>query len=158
MLTKFPIDIHKFKGKPGEYPGDHVTTFHLWCSSNSLKDDFIWLCLFQCTVIGGFTKLYIKIDSSKYGYFNNLAMVFLNHFQLLVRYDARTELLANFDQTKVDHILNHISKWRKRKSLIKFKVSPTFFLEWFLSSLVHCVSKYIVTSNFFSEEDAIMRA
>jgi hypothetical protein len=36
MLTKFPSDIPKFEGKPGEDPGDHVTTFHLWCSSNSL--------------------------------------------------------------------------------------------------------------------------
>jgi hypothetical protein len=35
-------------------------------------------------------------------------MVFLNHFQLLVRYDVGTELLANFEQTKADHISNHI--------------------------------------------------
>jgi hypothetical protein len=41
MLTKFPLDIPKFEGKPGEDPGDHVMTFHLWCSSNSLKDDSI---------------------------------------------------------------------------------------------------------------------
>jgi hypothetical protein len=37
--TKIPSDIPKFKGKSGEDPGDHVTTFHLWCSSNSLNDD-----------------------------------------------------------------------------------------------------------------------
>jgi hypothetical protein len=36
MPTKFPSDILKFEGKPNEDPGDHVTTFHLWCSSNSL--------------------------------------------------------------------------------------------------------------------------
>ena len=37
--TKLPSDIPKFEGKNGEDPGDHVTTFHLWCSSNSLIDE-----------------------------------------------------------------------------------------------------------------------
>jgi hypothetical protein len=66
--------------------------------------------------------------------------------------------MANFDQTKADHILDHIQEWQQKKSLIKVKVPPTFFLEWFLNSLVPCVSKDVVTSNFFSEEEAIMRA
>jgi hypothetical protein len=39
---------------------------------------------------------------------DELAMNFLNHFQLPVRYDVCTELLANFEQTKVDHISDHI--------------------------------------------------
>jgi hypothetical protein len=80
MTTKLPSDIPKFEGKPGEDPGDHVTNFHLWCSSNSLKDDFVQLCLFQRTLIGGAAKWYIELDRSKYTYFNDLAMVFLNHF------------------------------------------------------------------------------
>ena len=37
------------EGKAGEDPSEHVTTFHLWCSSNSLHDDSIYLRLFQCT-------------------------------------------------------------------------------------------------------------
>jgi hypothetical protein len=49
-------------------------------------------------------------------------MVFLNHFQLPVRYDVSTEFLANFEQTKVDHISDHIQEWRRRKSLIKLPV------------------------------------
>jgi hypothetical protein len=36
MPTKFPSDIPKFKGKTGEDPNDHVTTFHLCLLSNSL--------------------------------------------------------------------------------------------------------------------------
>ena len=44
--TKLPSDIPKFEGKSGEDPGDHVTTFHLWCSSNSLIEDSIRLRLF----------------------------------------------------------------------------------------------------------------
>ena len=49
--TKLPSDIPKFKGKNGEDPGDHVTTFHLWCSSNSLNEESIRLRLFQHTLI-----------------------------------------------------------------------------------------------------------
>jgi hypothetical protein len=45
--TKLPSNILKFEGNNGEDPSDHVTTFHLWCSSKSLNDDFICLILFQ---------------------------------------------------------------------------------------------------------------
>ena len=44
--TKLPSNILKFEGKTGEDLADHVTTFHLWCSSNSLIDDSIRLRLF----------------------------------------------------------------------------------------------------------------
>jgi hypothetical protein len=111
MLTKFRSDIPKFEGRPGEDLSDHVMTFHLWFSSNSLKDDSVQLCLFQCTLKGGVAKWYIDLDSSKYTYFNDLAMVFLNHFQLPVRYDVDAKLLANFEQTKVIHIADHIQEW-----------------------------------------------
>ena len=85
-------------------------------------------------------------------------MAFLNHFQLPVRYDTGTELLANFSQTKADHIYDHIQEWRCRKSLIKVPVPPAFLLEWFLKSLVQQLSKDVATLGVFSEEDAIMRA
>jgi hypothetical protein len=108
MPTKFPSDIRKFKAKPNEDPGDYVTTFHLWCSSNSLRCDSIQLHFFQCTLIGSVVKWYINLDHSRYSSFGELAMDFLNHFQLPVRYDADTKLLANFEKTKADHISNHI--------------------------------------------------
>jgi hypothetical protein len=41
--TKIPLDILKFEGNNGENPCDHITTFYLWCSSNSLNDDSIRL-------------------------------------------------------------------------------------------------------------------
>jgi hypothetical protein len=41
--TKLPLDIPKFEGKNGEDPGDHITTFHLWFSPNSLNHDSIRL-------------------------------------------------------------------------------------------------------------------
>jgi hypothetical protein len=45
--AKLPSNFPKFDGKVGEDPNNHVMTFHLWCSSNSLMDDSIRLCLFQ---------------------------------------------------------------------------------------------------------------
>ena len=50
--TKLPSDIAKFEGKDGEDPANHIMTFHLWCSSNSLMDDSIRLRLFQRTLLG----------------------------------------------------------------------------------------------------------
>jgi hypothetical protein len=52
LPTNIPSDIPKFEGKNGEDLGDHVITFHLWCSSNSLNDNSIRLILFQRTLIG----------------------------------------------------------------------------------------------------------
>jgi hypothetical protein len=75
-----------------------------------------------------------------------------------MRYDAGTELLANFEQTTADHIFDHIQEWRHRKSLIKVPVPPAFLPDWFLKYLVPQLSKDVATSRFFSEEDAIMRA
>jgi hypothetical protein len=116
------------------------------------------LRLFQCTLIESAAKWYIKIDRSRYSSFGELVMAFLNHFQLPVRYDTGTELLANFEQTIVDHISDNIREWRHWKSLIKVPVPPAFLLEWFLKSLVPQLSKDIATFRVFSEEDAIMRA
>jgi hypothetical protein len=73
----------EFEGKNGEDPGDHVTTFHLWCSSNSLNDDSIRLRLFQHTLIGVSMKWYIELPRGAYGTFSQMVLVFLNHFQLL---------------------------------------------------------------------------
>jgi hypothetical protein len=68
--TNLPSDIPKFEGKNGEDLGDHITTFHLWCSSNSLNDDSIQLILFQCTLIGVIEKWYIKLPRGAYGTFS----------------------------------------------------------------------------------------
>jgi hypothetical protein len=59
--NELPSNIPKFEGKTGEDRGDHVTTFHLWFSSDSLNDDSIFLRLFQCTLMGVFAKWYIEI-------------------------------------------------------------------------------------------------
>jgi hypothetical protein len=43
MPTKFPSDIPKFEGKPKEDPTNHIMSFHLWCSSNSIMEDYVLL-------------------------------------------------------------------------------------------------------------------
>ena len=64
--TKLPLDIPKLEGKASEDPGDHVTNFHLWCSSNSLHDDSIRLRLFQCTLTSPAAKWYIELPGGLY--------------------------------------------------------------------------------------------
>jgi hypothetical protein len=78
--TNIPSDIPKFEGNTGKDLGDHVTTFHLWCSSNSLNDDFIHLRLFQCTLMVVTTNSYIELPSETYMIFTQTVLVFLNHF------------------------------------------------------------------------------
>ena len=68
--TKLPSDILKFEGKNGEDPSDHITTFHLWCSSNVLNDNSIQLRLFKHTLIGVVMKWYIELHRGAYGTFS----------------------------------------------------------------------------------------
>ena len=82
--TKLPSDIPSFEGKTGEDPGAHITTFHLWFSSNSLNDDNVRLRMFQRTLTGVAAKWYIELPSAAFDSFWDLANVFLNHFQLPV--------------------------------------------------------------------------
>jgi hypothetical protein len=56
--AKLPSHIPKFDGRSREDPNNHVMTFHLWCSSNSLMDDSIILRLFQQTLTGSTAKWY----------------------------------------------------------------------------------------------------
>jgi hypothetical protein len=144
--TKLPSDIPKFEGKNGEDPGDHVTTFHLWCSSNSLNHDSIRLRLFQCTLIGVVSQWYIELPRGTYGSFHQLVLAFLNHFQLPIRYDVGLELLSTLRQGTDTHISDHIQEWRRWKWLIKTPIPPTFLLEWFLKSLHPPISKDVATS------------
>ena len=133
--NKLPLNIPKFEGKVGEDPSEHVTTFHLWCSSNSLHDDSIHLRLFQRTLTGPAVKWYIELPRA-YVLFDDLAMTFLNHFQLPVHYDVGTKLLLTFQQDKATYISDHIQEWHRRKRLIKAFIPPEFLLEWFLNSLL----------------------
>ena len=90
--------------------------------------------------------------------FDDLAMNFLNHFQLPVCYDVGMELLSRFRQDKAMHISDHIQEWRRRKRLIKAFIPPEFLPEWFLKSLLPYIVKDVSTSEVQNEEQAIFRA
>ena len=90
--------------------------------------------------------------------FDDLDMNFLNHFQLLVRYDIGTELLSTFQKDKATHISDHIQEWRRRKRLIKAFIPRKFLLEWFLKSLLPYIAKDVSTSRVQNEEHAIFWA
>ena len=94
--ANIPSNIPKFEGKSGEDPSEHVTTIHLWCSSNWLNHDYIFLRLFQCTLMVHVDKWYIEFFGGTYQMFNDLAMTFLNHFQLPMHYYASTDILSTF--------------------------------------------------------------
>jgi len=158
VLTKLPSDIPKFEGKNGKDLGDHVTTFHLWCSSNFLNDDSIRLRLFQYTLIGVVVKWYIDLPRVAYRTFSQMVLVFLNHFQLSVHYDAGLELLSTLSQDKATHISYHIQEWRRQERLIKTYMPPEFLLEWFLKSLQPYISKDVSTFGFTSKEEVIFKA
>ena len=96
---KLPSDIPKFNRNTGEDPSNHVMTYHLWYSSNSLNDDSIQLCLFQRMLTGLCAKWYIELPRDSFDNFTALATIFLTHFQLPIRYEIGMELLTNFKQT-----------------------------------------------------------
>ena len=108
MPAKMPSDIPKFEGKTGECPQNHIMTFHLWCSSNNIIDDSIRLRLFHCSLTGTTAKWYIELPRAKYLYFNSLAFMFLQYFQLPVRYDEGVEILLSCHQNTATHITDHI--------------------------------------------------
>ena len=111
MPTKLPLDIPKFEGKARECPQNHIMTFHLWCSSNSIIDNSLRLRLFQRTLTGAAAKWYIELPQAKYLDFNSLAFMFLQYFQLPFRYDKGMEILLSYCQRISTHITDHIHEW-----------------------------------------------
>jgi hypothetical protein len=75
ISEKLPSDIPKFDGKPREDPNNHVMTFHLWCSSNSLMDDSIHLRLFKRTLTGSTAKWYIELPRGFFTNFEHLVSI-----------------------------------------------------------------------------------
>ena len=98
---------------------------------------------------------YIELPRGTYRMFNDLALTFLNHFQLLVRYDVGTKLLSTFRQDKATHISDHIQEYHRQKRLIKANLMPQFLLEWFLKSLLPYITKDVSTSRVMNEEHDI---
>ena len=123
-------------------------TFHIWCSSNNIVDDSIRLRLFQRTLIGVAAKWYIELLQAKYSDFKSLAFMFLQYFQLPVRYDEGVEILLSCHQRTTTHITNHTNEWRRHRSLCKIQLDDRIFLDWFLKTLlVHSKGRRIRMSS-----------
>jgi hypothetical protein len=146
MPTKLPSDIPKFKGKAGDDPTNHIMTFHLWCSSNNIMDDFIQLRLFQCTLTGPSSKWYVEEKYGSHTTFESLAKAFLAFFQLPFRRENGLELLSEFKQAASTHIADHIHEGHRRGSLCKADATPQQCLNWFLKSLVSLLAKDVAAT------------
>lgn len=118
-------------------------TYRLWCSSNSWLDDSIWLHLFQRTLTGFAVKWYIELNRGSFQDFNSLAMAFLTHFQLPIRYETGTHLLTSLRQTTATHISDHIHEWRRRRRMIKFWIPDQRLTDWFTTSFVPPIARDI---------------
>jgi len=116
----------------------------LWCSSNSLNDNSIHLCLFQRTLTDNAAKWYIELKQGTLYTFHSLAMDFLTHFQLPIHYETGTELLTSLRQSKSTHISNHIHDWRCRHYLIKARILNKLLVDWFTKSLLPPIAHDVV--------------
>ena len=145
MQTKLPSDIPKFEGKAGECPQNHIMTFHLLCSSNNIIDDSIRLRLFQCTLTGAAAKWYIELPQAKYPDFNSLDFMFLQYYQLPVRYDEGVEILLSCFQSTATHIIDHIYEWQCHCSLCKIQLDDRIFLDWFIKTLLPPIEKDVAS-------------
>ena len=132
--------------------------FHLWCSSNSIVDDLIRLKLFQRTLTGAAAKWYIELPHAKYLDFNSLDFIFLQYFQLPVRYNEGVEILLSCRQNTVTHITDHIHEWQQHRSLCKIQLDDRIFLDWFLQKLLPPIPKDVASKHPQFEEEAILKS
>jgi hypothetical protein len=63
--------------------------------------------------MGSTTKWYIELQRGTFQDFNSLVMDFLTHFQLPIRYETGTKLMASLRQMNIVHISDHIHEWRR---------------------------------------------
>ena len=155
VLVKIPTDIPKFDGKTGEDPANHITTYHLWCVSNSFLDDSIKLRLVPRTITSNAAKWFIELPSALFFDFQSLAIAFLTHFQLPIRYEMGTELLTSLRQNTTTQISNHIHEWWRRRRLVKAPIPNALLTYWFTKSLLTKISCDVAMSRVVTEEDVI---
>ena len=158
VTLKIPTDIPKFDGKIGEDSTNHITTYHLWCVSNSFLDDSIKLWLFPRTPTKNATKWFIELLATSFFDFQSLAITFLTHFQLPIWYEIGTKLLTSLCQNTTTHIFYHIHEWRRCKRLVKASIPDALLVDWFTKSLFPKISCDVSMSRAVIEEYVIRRA
>ena len=92
-------------------------------------DNSIHLRLFQRTLTAIDAKWYIELPHHSFWDFNALAMDFLTHFQLPIRYEIGTDLLTLLRQTTSTNISDHIHEWRRRQRLIKAPIPDQLLID-----------------------------
>jgi len=97
-------------------------------------------------------KWYIKIPCASFHNFNSLATTFLTHFELLIRYDTSTKLLASLKKSKSIHISDHIHEWICRLQLAKVFVPDQILAEWFTKSLLPVITEEVAKGGVIMEE------
>ena len=121
-------------------------------------DESIRIRLFQRTLTGAAAKWYIDLPQAKHPDFNSLAFMFLQCFQLPIRYDEGVEILLSCRQSTATHITDHIHEWRRRRSLSKIQLDDRIFLDWFLKKFLPPIAKDVTSERPQSEKEAILKA
>ena len=98
-------------------------------------DDSVWLWLFQRTLTSVVAKWYIELPHATYQEFSSVASMFLQYFQLPIRYYEGVEILLSCRQNTATHIMDHIHEWRCCRNLCKIQLDDRIFLDWFLKTL-----------------------
>jgi hypothetical protein len=123
MPTKLPSNIPKFEGKTGEDPSNHIMSFNLWCSSNSIMEYSVRLRIFQCTLMGVVSKWYVYQPTNTHTSFASITKVFFTFFQLPVFHGVGIDIFTSFYQITATHITDHIHEWHKRHDLYKANIN-----------------------------------
>ena len=84
--------------------------------------------------------------------------MFLQYFQIPIRYDEGVEFLLSYHQNTMTHITDHIHEWQWRRSLCKIRLDDMIFLDWFLKTLLPPIAKDITSEHPQSKEEAILKA
>ena len=84
--------------------------------------------------------------------------MFVQYFQLPVRYDEGMEILSSCRQSTATHITDHIHEWWRRRSLCKIQIDDMIFLDWFLKTLLPPIAKDFASECPQFEEEAILKA
>ena len=121
-------------------------------------DDSIKLRLFPRILPGNAAKWFIELPSAAFFDFQLLAIDFLTHFQLPIRYEMGTKLLTSLRQNTATHISDHIHEWRRRQRLVKAPIPNALLADWFTKSLLPKISCDVAMSRAVTEEDVIRRA
>ena len=123
-----------------------------------MVNDSIQLWIFTHTLTGNAAKWYTELPRALVNTFGALAMEFLKHFQLPIRYETRTELLNSLCEDTATHIFGHIHEWRRRQRLVKSPLLNYLLVGWFYKSLLPQIAKYVALGGVIMEDQSIYHA